>query len=179
VPIVSFIDSAGLEWQVLEVRRSSTPGMVTERRESGWLSFTQGDERRRLSPIPPDWESYDAATLETLCMGAESIPREQIRRTFERRTVPRENATPDRRNPVSPAAEIHLVASSPPAEVSVPPEALRMAHERALTARAQNETVIDGLLDLRRLLRAQGIASDSNEFRAARRAFLEGYYFNS
>lgn len=31
--------------------------------EQGWLCFEANRERRRLAPIPPDWEGCDLATL--------------------------------------------------------------------------------------------------------------------
>jgi hypothetical protein len=36
---------------------------VRQRYEAGWLTFKFNDERRRLAPIPPRWESADIATL--------------------------------------------------------------------------------------------------------------------
>jgi hypothetical protein len=39
------------------------PGRFTPGRESGWLTFASGTERRRLSPIPAGWESCDEDDL--------------------------------------------------------------------------------------------------------------------
>ena len=36
----------------------------------GWLIFESGDERRRLSPIPADWESAPAEKLSAFCARA-------------------------------------------------------------------------------------------------------------
>ena len=38
--------------------------------EHGWLAFEAGHERRRLVPIPPDWEACDARALEAYCRRA-------------------------------------------------------------------------------------------------------------
>jgi hypothetical protein len=32
-------------------------GRVSDRLRAGWLAFQTSDEKRRLSPIPPDWEA--------------------------------------------------------------------------------------------------------------------------
>lgn len=40
--------------------------------DGGWLAFESARERRRLSPIPPDWEEAPDAELERLCRAAAS-----------------------------------------------------------------------------------------------------------
>jgi hypothetical protein len=44
-------------------RGGRQPTAVRHRYEAGWLTFKFNDERRRLAPIPPRWESADVATL--------------------------------------------------------------------------------------------------------------------
>ena len=39
----------------------------------GWLAFRHGDERRRLAPIPANWEDAADVQLERWCAGAESV----------------------------------------------------------------------------------------------------------
>lgn len=39
----------------------------------GWLAFQAGTERRRLSPIPPDWERAADAELAALCRRARPL----------------------------------------------------------------------------------------------------------
>ena len=46
---------------------------ISKKREGGWLTFTAASERRRLSPIPDDWESADDATLRALLAVADRI----------------------------------------------------------------------------------------------------------
>lgn len=38
--------------------------------DGGWLAFESARERRRLSPIPPGWETAPDAELERLCRSA-------------------------------------------------------------------------------------------------------------
>jgi hypothetical protein len=61
VPIRNFIDSAGVHWQVW----STIPAMggVAGGYRRGWLTFTSATERRRLAPIPSDWEQATDAEL--------------------------------------------------------------------------------------------------------------------
>lgn len=51
--------------------RRGQPGMVRPEFQNGWLVFESGEERRRLSPIPPAWERYTEAALERMCGRAE------------------------------------------------------------------------------------------------------------
>src|SRR5829696_1349159 len=40
---------------------------------AGWLCFASGGEKRRLAPLPPNWEQADDATLEEWLHAAESV----------------------------------------------------------------------------------------------------------
>jgi hypothetical protein len=52
---------------VAERRRVHEPRVVVpERLQRGWLAFQCGRERRRLSPIPVDWEDMTARELAEL-----------------------------------------------------------------------------------------------------------------
>jgi len=61
VPIREFADSAGVHWQVW----STVPAMggVAGSFRQGWLTFTSSLDRRRLAPIPPNWEMASEAEL--------------------------------------------------------------------------------------------------------------------
>lgn len=81
----SFRDEVGREWDVWDVvptaverritRSSTRPAeverrrahesrvVVPERLQKGWLAFQSGRERRRLSPIPPDWPDMTGEEL--------------------------------------------------------------------------------------------------------------------
>lgn len=43
------------------------PTSVTAELRDGWLSFDSETERRRVGPIPKDWEKMTAERLELLC----------------------------------------------------------------------------------------------------------------
>lgn len=46
---------------------------VAPGREAGWLTFQVGDEKRRLSPIPPDWATASEATLQEWWQRADPV----------------------------------------------------------------------------------------------------------
>ena len=100
----TFTDSRGIEWTVWQVApqglgvdapdRRSGPrrmesmehgGMERRRRsrrlglapgfEAGWLVFKSRGERRRLAPVPEDWERVDDASLERYCSSAMTVER--------------------------------------------------------------------------------------------------------
>jgi len=56
---------AGIEWAVFDV----LPDLalrVDPALTGGWLCFESGDERRRLHPIPPQWEECSEEHLREL-----------------------------------------------------------------------------------------------------------------
>ncbi len=56
-----------------------------DRRESGWLLFvSEGDERRRLAPVPAGWASLSDVELEACCMRARQVPPAHDRRVEDR-----------------------------------------------------------------------------------------------
>ena len=63
------------------------PTSVRRQYEMGWLTFASGTDRRRLSPIPDDWQHADAATLERYLGGAPDIALTSNGKT-ERRRAP-------------------------------------------------------------------------------------------
>ena len=70
-----FIDGKGVTWKVWDVWPAErVSGSVTTVSAfpslsfgDGWLCFDCGQEKRRLSPIPPDWEHCDTDALCALC----------------------------------------------------------------------------------------------------------------
>jgi hypothetical protein len=100
----TFLDSAGQEWQAYDVtppaderrrydRRSTSESVEPERRSQddrrlsvgrvsrlasgtggGWLCFERGDDRRRLTPIPENWERSSDEQLEQYRDSARPVP---------------------------------------------------------------------------------------------------------
>jgi hypothetical protein len=59
-----------------ERRQSDRRGsscLVSPELSRGWLTFQNGNERRRLTPIPRDWESLPDPELARLCDAAERV----------------------------------------------------------------------------------------------------------
>src|SRR4051812_47944252 len=93
MPHRSFHDDVGRAWDVWEVvptaveRRLSQPAsrppdverrrvrearvVVPDRLQKGWLAFQCGWERRRLAPIPGDWDDMTASELVELLQQAD------------------------------------------------------------------------------------------------------------
>ena len=46
---------------------------LAPRLRHGWLAFRGGEERRRLAPIPPDWEQATEEELERYCRSADPV----------------------------------------------------------------------------------------------------------
>ena len=93
----TFRDPLGRLWQVWDVRpatperrslsRPALPPTGVERRvqtqyrlllgpelSNGWLAFETNGDRRRLAPIPAEWEQLPPAELGHLCAEATQIP---------------------------------------------------------------------------------------------------------
>lgn len=98
-----YTDPAGVAWQVWHVvpttrttgppfpndrRKRPDPNYAGDRRrksftltpgmESGWLCFECPAEKRRLAPVPGDWESCDEAALAAYLGSAEPVSRRII-----------------------------------------------------------------------------------------------------
>jgi hypothetical protein len=100
-----FRDSRGVEWQAWDVVPQLTERRAVERRmqrspvenerrrpqerrlmqgrrpgltaglDAGWLCFENEQEKRRLSPIPSDWQRCAVPQLESYCQSAKRAPR--------------------------------------------------------------------------------------------------------
>jgi hypothetical protein len=188
----TFADSAGTVWEVFEVHRSSTkPGAVSNGLEQGWLSFTSGESKRRLAPIPPQWETSADPELERLCSTArvvaqpthvfEPIARDrrrkegapvEVRDTGERRRAADDLGAPP---PVG-SAEVASAAAEGAGSV-VEAAVRRFAHE----ARARGLAAIDAMVELKAMLQTQFPEpdSDARDIKSVRRWFVETYYFEA
>jgi hypothetical protein len=158
LPVVNFVDSTGVEWEVFQVRRASNrEGVVTPGREAGWLSFSNGLERRRLAPFPDDWEALRPPALQGLCDKAAVVIASDGK----------------------PAPKPRPAVAQKPAEpaMTLPPDLHEAARSLAQTSRSSGETAIAGMMALRRLMAERGLTPETPEFRAARRVFISAYYF--
>jgi hypothetical protein len=84
-----FVDAAGLVWDAFAVHPSaeiSSRARLPDPYRGGWLSFASGEERRRLSPVPDDWQAMSDDALRELCSRADPVPK--------RATPPRPSAPP-------------------------------------------------------------------------------------
>jgi hypothetical protein len=87
VALREFVGDDGQEWQVWDTRPTVAPPnvnpsgphsadelpRVSKKREGGWLTFTAPAGRRRLSPIPEDWETADEPSLRAMLAAADRI----------------------------------------------------------------------------------------------------------
>jgi hypothetical protein len=71
VPIRDFIDAAGIHWQVWSTVPAT--GGVAGAFRQGWLTFDSPIERRRLVPIPFNWEVASDSDLRGFCERATTV----------------------------------------------------------------------------------------------------------
>ncbi|HET9426646.1 MAG TPA: hypothetical protein VFO55_14885 [Gemmatimonadaceae bacterium] len=84
-PQRTFTGADGAEWSVRAVQPLGVgPGnhsRLPDAFRSGWLAFECDGRKRRLSPIPADWDQLGDEELEELCADAEEA---SVRRRDER-----------------------------------------------------------------------------------------------
>ena len=81
--IREFTDSKGVTWRVwatFPVHVSATAAAFRE----GWLTFQSGATRRRIAPVPPNWQDASASRLELVCANAELVSDRPARETNAR-----------------------------------------------------------------------------------------------
>jgi hypothetical protein len=64
-----FTDEEGRGWRVWDTHPQK-PLFVSAGFENGWLSFETEGEKRRLAPIPPDWDTGPEPSLRELLRSA-------------------------------------------------------------------------------------------------------------
>lgn len=72
VTIREFTDSKGVTWRVwatFPVHVSATAAGFRD----GWLTFQSGATRRRIAPVPLNWQDASASRLELICANAEPV----------------------------------------------------------------------------------------------------------
>lgn len=87
VPIREFIDAAGVRWRVWSTIPFAIAG-VAEALRLGWLTFEATGVRRRLAPIPRDWEDAPESRLREYCSTAIAAGQTPVTGTY--RIVPRD-----------------------------------------------------------------------------------------
>lgn len=82
----TFTDASGTAWDVFEVHpgiERRTVSRVPDAFRAGWLCFQSIDERRRLAPIPFEWDSWDDDALSAALHATHGMPRRTPRQSFD------------------------------------------------------------------------------------------------
>jgi hypothetical protein len=159
-----YTDRTGLTWQVFQVQRSSqATAAVTPGREAGWLTFVSQTEKRRLAPPPPGWDVASLDQLEELCSRATVVPHTSSGMLSVLH--------------VAKAADVEVRRAPRPATDLLGEELRDRIRDEARAARANKRPVIQAMTSLRATLEADGISAHSDEFREARKLFLNVFYF--
>ena len=72
MPLREFVDAHGRDWKVWDTRPETRAeaAAVLGAFHDGWLTFEHEALRRRLVPIPANWETLPDAELSRLCIEA-------------------------------------------------------------------------------------------------------------
>jgi hypothetical protein len=70
-----FVDDAGTFWRVWDTHpvAESTLRTVSPSYAGGWLTFECDAERRRLAPVPPEWEFASRDVIGQWCARASPV----------------------------------------------------------------------------------------------------------
>jgi hypothetical protein len=70
-----FVDDAGTLWRVWDTYPVAANALrsVSPSYASGWLTFESYSERRRLAPIPPEWDFASDALMAHWCARAHRV----------------------------------------------------------------------------------------------------------
>jgi hypothetical protein len=74
MPIIEFVDSSGVTWRVWRTIPTSRTSLSGEF-ENGWLTFESPTGRKRLTPVPSNWETASPDRLELMCRAATEVAR--------------------------------------------------------------------------------------------------------
>jgi hypothetical protein len=155
-----FQDDAGVKWVVFLTARSvARDHHLPEQYREGWLAFESANgEKRRVAPVPPDWESLTERELAALC--AQATAPAQRRKAAppsvaEREEIPDESQPAEALQPQLRELETRLSSAldevcelRPSAKLDTG-ELIRVEETLALATEAAKEAV-----SLRRKLRA-------------------------
>ena len=187
------------------MRRSSQKALaVSVGLELGWLAFGSGATKRRLAPIPDNWQAVDDVELERLCGLARAV---KSKAEDDQGAQPAVAARPDsaaaaaatggagssRDAPDSPA-RMRVPRIRQPREHTARPSGGALAilatatsdapveatvREYARQARELDLPAIEAMVQLKGLLARvyTDAGSDARDLRAVRRWFVEAFYF--
>jgi hypothetical protein len=156
-----FRDADGVEWVVYFTARSVARDQhLPEEYREGWLAFeSAAGEKRRLAPVPKDWESLSWDELTALCTSATpQAPRKKIGSATVDQGDDRERAPAQAAESLQPqlreletqlSTALVEVCELPPAQKLNTGELIRVEETLALAAEAAKEAV-----SIRKKLRA-------------------------
>ena len=162
-------DPSGSIWEVFEVHRhTDRTTQVRPALMSGWLAFVSDGEKRRLPDYPADWADLADEELHALLVRARQAPAALFpvvgpRGLGTRAPAPRTEPEPE----PDPAPQADVEPS--------PAELLVRTHARK--ARGAGIAVIDAMVEMKRILRDAGEDASPGAIKAARRWFVESFYF--
>lgn len=157
-----FRDLAGVQWNVFRATPHTSPSkrerILPESYRLGWLVFECDRERRRLAPVPENWETLTEHELEQLCTLADVVPARAPRREISsERPTPADASAPDEwRDRITPVPSapaqaarmqelltqvIDEVCDQPRAQPLNTGELIRLEETLALAAHAAREAV--------------------------------------
>ena len=183
MPSRSFEDSAGVSWDVFEVRRTlGAPRGVSVGLEQGWLTFVSAEGKRRLTPFPAGWERVPDTELARLCESA---------RVANPARYPGDGASRAGRAPPARAraAPPHAVAPRPGGDADGEPDGINLVRDAvrafAHDARATGLPAIEAMVRLKVLVHerfggddaAPAARAEAADLRRVRRWFVEAFYF--
>jgi len=154
-----FRDEAGVDWKVFLTARGSDAvsreHSLPEAFREGWLVFESQREKRRLAPIPANWESLSDQALAALCTRA-------VTQTPRPKAAEGKPAAADPLRPKLQEAEQQLdktlaeVCETPSASRLDTGQLIRVEESLALAAEAAKEAV-----SIRRKIRADSDRTES------------------
>jgi hypothetical protein len=149
-----FRDEVGMEWKVFLTPRGSDAvsreHYLPEAYREGWLVFESTQEKRRLAPVPADWETMPTESLVSLC--GKAVPQ------TARARVPADSKSPAPTEALRPQLEkaeeqldrtLEEVCETPDAARLDTGQLIRVEESLALATEAAKEAV-----SLRRKMRA-------------------------
>jgi hypothetical protein len=156
----TYTDPEGTVWMVYLVAAGggTSPRLLPAEYQGGWLCFEAADSKRRLAPVPADWESCPESKLDLYRAAAASV---------QRRTV----ATSDGRNAEAKGLPAHFQAVEQ-AFTRRLPASLSVALDR-LAAQSQQPDAPDALRAALPLLQRAAQAASNGDIDAAREHYRE------